>query len=117
MSSPHSAGTMNNGTASPAVPLLLGRNPGSRLLEPAQGSVAVCKVAGVQNLDARFMVSVERGNCAWTPGVGRLRRVSKPDTEVVHFYWDGRDTGVEDEGLITENPGHVYDTSAILIGC
>jgi hypothetical protein len=40
------------------------------LLDSTQGSVSVGKVAGVQDLYPRVMVSVERCRCTRTPGIG-----------------------------------------------
>src|SRR6266540_436090 len=98
-----------------SVPPLRGRNPGSRLFDPPQGSVIVCKVAGVQHLDTRLVVSVERRHCAGASGFDRVCRVGKPHPEMGHLNCDG--TWVQDEGLITEDPRHVCVAFASSIGC
>ena len=87
------------------------------LLDSTQGSVSVGKVAGVQDLYPRVMVSVERCRCTRTPGIGRVCGVSKPDPEVVQLDRNRWGAGVQDEGFIAEDPSHLYDTVTTSIGC
>ena len=61
---------MNNGTTSPGSSVAIEAGIQTAvLLIRRKGPLASGKVAGVQNLDARLMVSVERRHCARTPGV------------------------------------------------
>ncbi len=73
------------------------------------------EVAGIQHLDARLVVAVERRHCARTSGVDRVCGVGKPHPEVVRLDWAR--TWIQDEGLSTEDPGHVHHTFAISIRC
>lgn len=85
-----------------------------QLLDSAQWSLIDWKVAGVQNLDPRHVVSVKRRHRARTSSIGRLGRVSKPNPEVIHLHRSR--TGVQDEGLVTENPSYIDDSVAASIG-
>src|SRR5438128_4187177 len=85
-------------------------------LDSTQGSVCNWKVAGVQDLYARVVVAVERRHGARAPSRDRVCRVGKPYPEVVRLDRNGRHAGVQDEGLITEDPSHIYYSSANCIG-
>ena len=85
-------------------------------LDSTQGSVCNWKVAGVQDLYACVVVAVERRHGARAPSRDRVCRVGKPYPEVVRLDRNGRHAGVQDEGLLTEDPSHIYYSSANCIG-
>jgi hypothetical protein len=67
-------------------------------------------------LYTRVVVAIEWRHFARTPGFDRVCGIGKPHPEMVHLDCDWDRSWVQDEGLITEDPSHVYDTSAIFIG-
>ncbi len=81
-----------------------------------QGSFSGWKTVGVQDLYARAVIAVERRHCARTPSRDRVCRVGKPYSKVEQVDRDRRDAGVQNEGLMTEDPSHIYYTFPICIG-
>ena len=77
--------------------------------------MVIGEIAGIQDLYARVMITVERRYRAGTPGFDRVCGVCKPDPEVIRLH--GNRPWIQDEGLIIEDSGHVQDTSPISIGC
>src|SRR6266702_8069101 len=65
------------------------RRPGS--LYPSQRSQGTHSGDGVQDLDARIVVAVERRHCARTPSRDRVCRVGKPYPEVEQVDRDRRE--------------------------
>jgi len=77
--------------------------------------VIVREIAGIENLDASIVVTVEGRYVTWTPCFESICRIREPHSEVVSL--SGNRPRIQDESFVTQDPGYVQDASAYSIGC
>src|SRR6185369_2117395 len=89
----------------------------NNLLNPTQGSVGVCEVAGVQNLDTSNVVAVKRSRIIRASGVACIRWISKPNSQVMQFGWNGGNPGIQHERFIAEDSSYIDSAVSARVSC